>query len=228
MGSPLQETELPTDCTSGGNSTESPCVTMSYTHIGRSVLTPCPQPVSASGANPERGDIARRSPRTIPRLGPYSKALDRGSCGWSIDGRSKEGRFLRAYERMLAEHLGGKPSRVQVELIRRCARLALHLELQDEKSLSDAGMSDHTARQYLAWHGALVRTLCQLGVRGSPERAPTLAEIMASSSALPRPRRAPADAGPISGADVPTAAGTLSTAPPLTTARRDASGGSLW
>jgi hypothetical protein len=44
--------------------------------------------------------------------------------GWSIDGRSREGRFLRAYERMLAEHVGGKPSHVQRELIRRCARLA--------------------------------------------------------------------------------------------------------
>jgi hypothetical protein len=110
---------------------------------------------------------------------------------------------------MLEEHLGGKPSRVQAEMIRRCARLALHLELQDERTLVSASMSDHTARQYLAWHGALVRTLRQLGLRAATERAPTLAQVMASPSALPRPKRAPTGAGPIDGADVPSAAGTL-------------------
>ena len=70
--------------------------------------------------------------------------------GWSIDGRSREGRFLRAYERMLAEHVGGKPSHVQRELIRRCAGLALHLELQDERSMLAGEMGDGMSRRYFA------------------------------------------------------------------------------
>jgi hypothetical protein len=117
-----------------------------------------------------------------PRLTLNSRALDRGSIGWSIDGRSREGRFLLAYQAMLAEHLGGSPSRVQRELIRRCARLALHLELQDEKLMTGAPPSDHTARQYLAWNNALVRTLARLGLQGAAERAPTLAEIIGATA----------------------------------------------
>src|SRR5271168_3686027 len=68
--------------------------------------------------------------------GPYSRAIDRGAVGGLIDGRSREGRFLRAYERMLVEHCGGNPSIVQRALISRAARLALHLELMDERSLA--------------------------------------------------------------------------------------------
>jgi hypothetical protein len=58
-----------------------------------------------------------RPPNGRHRLGPHSKAIDRGAVGWSINGRSREGRFLRAYERMLAQHVGGQPSCVQAELI---------------------------------------------------------------------------------------------------------------
>ena len=114
------------------------------------------------------------------RITQNSRAIDRGSIGWSLDGRSREGRFLTAYSDMLAEHCGGNPSRVQQELIRRCARLALHLELQDEKLLAGVTPSDDASRQYLAWNGHLSRTLLKLGLRGaSSERAVTLADIQA-------------------------------------------------
>ena len=115
------------------------------------------------------------------RITQNSRAIDRGSIGWSLDGRSREGRFLTAYSDMLAEHCGGNPSRVQQELIRRCARLALHLELQDEKLLSGETPSDHASRQYLAWNGHLSRTLLKLGLRGaSAERAANLQDYAAS------------------------------------------------
>jgi hypothetical protein len=86
---------------------------------------------------------------------------------------------LRAYEAMLVEHVGGKPSPVQGELIRRCARVALHLELADEKAFAGSAMSDPAARQYSIWSGSLVRTLRHLGLQGAPEPVPTLAEILA-------------------------------------------------
>ena len=113
-------------------------------------------------------------------MGPFSRAIDRGSVGWSIDGRSREGRFLRTYELMLIDHVGGKPTRLQSELIRRCARLALHLELQDERAMSIGEMSDHASRQYLAWHEALAPTLQLLGMQGKRDRAPTIQELLAA------------------------------------------------
>jgi hypothetical protein len=116
----------------------------------------------------------------MPRLGPSSRAIDRGSVGWSIDGRSREGRFLRAYERMLAEHCGGKPSRVQRELIRRCARLALHLELQDERSMLAGEMGDGMSRRYLAWSNALSRSLRLLGLEGATVTKPSRDQVLAA------------------------------------------------
>jgi hypothetical protein len=104
--------------------------------------------------------------------------------GWSIDGRSREGRFLRAYERMLAEHVGGKPSHVQRELIRRCAGLALHLELQDERSMLAGEMGDGMSRRYLAWSNTLSRTLRLLGLEGTKQATqPTIREVLASRAA---------------------------------------------
>jgi hypothetical protein len=80
----------------------------------------------------------------------------------------------------LAEHLGGRPSRVQRELIRRCARLALHLELQDERSMMAGEMGDGMSRRYLAWHGALARTLRLLGLEGAKQQTPpTIHELLA-------------------------------------------------
>lgn len=138
----------------------------------------------------DQTQIVTGSPGRMRRLGPQSKAIDRGAVGWSLDGRSREGRFLRAYERMLGEHVGGRPSRVQAELIRRAARLALHLELQDDLSLQTGEMSNHASRQYLAWHGALARTLTLLGIEGAAPRHVTLQEYL-SQKASSGPKTAP-------------------------------------
>src|SRR5690242_4027122 len=112
------------------------------------------------------------------RLGPHSRAIDRGGVGWTIDGRSREGRFLAAYEAMLLQHCGSSPSTVQREIIRRCARLALHLELQDEKLMAGEPPTDFAGRQYLAWSNTLTRSLRLLGLQGPPQSGPTLAEII--------------------------------------------------
>jgi hypothetical protein len=81
---------------------------------------------------------------------------------------------------MLTEHLGGKPSRVQRELIRRCARLALHLELQDERSMLAGEMGDGMSRRYLAWNNTLSRTLRLLGLESAKDHAPVLADYLAA------------------------------------------------
>jgi len=84
---------------------------------------------------------------------------------------------------MMVKHMGREPSKLQREIIRRCARLALHLELQDEKSLVEGEtMTVHSARAYVTWHRALMSGLARLGLDEAPPpsvRVPTVAEILA-------------------------------------------------
>ena len=122
-------------------------------------------PVVQAAITEKRG--AGRKP-VLPPLGPHSRAIDRGALGALIDGRSREGRFLRRFEAMLVEHVGGKPSVVQRALISRAARLALHMELMDERSLVDGHVfTEHDHNFYVSWSNALARLLARLGV-GSP------------------------------------------------------------
>jgi hypothetical protein len=63
--------------------------------------------------------------RNLPVLAPvppHSRMFSRGSLGEDIDGRSKEGRFIRRVESELTQHIGGAPNFAQALLIRRCAR----------------------------------------------------------------------------------------------------------
>ena len=76
------------------------------------------------------------------RLGPHSRALRRGVVGDQIDGRSREGRFLRAAEAELIAHVGGEPSFGQRILIRRAARAMLRLELLDAKMADGSRRAD--------------------------------------------------------------------------------------
>jgi hypothetical protein len=109
-----------------------------------------------------------------------------------IDGRSREGRFLRAYERMLLAHVGERPSITQRALISRAARMALHLELLDERALTDRHVfTQHDANYYVSWSNSLSRILARLGFEPSPPPKPpapplpqlTLSEIIASMKA---------------------------------------------
>ena len=80
----------------------------------------------------QRMTMATSAP--IPtRLGPHCRALRRGVIGDAIDGRSREGKFLRKCEAELVAQVGGQPSFAQRLLIRRIARAMLKLELFDAK-----------------------------------------------------------------------------------------------
>ena len=67
------------------------------------------------------------------RFGPYSRAIQRGVVSDVIDGRSREGKYLRRIEAELAAQLGGSPSFAQKLLIRRISRMMLRLEEFDRK-----------------------------------------------------------------------------------------------
>src|SRR5947207_15763774 len=96
-----------------------------------------------------RTGVKRRLQQRGGQIGPYSKLIDRGAIGGAIDGRSREGRFLRAFEAMLVEHLGHPPSITQRVIISRAARTALHLELLDEQSFGlGKPLTQHAYQHY--------------------------------------------------------------------------------
>ena len=81
------------------------------------------------------------SPSGKPRLGPHCRALRRGVIGDALDGRSREGRFLRKCEAELVARVGGSPSFAQTLLIRRIARATLKLEMFDAKMSANCGQT---------------------------------------------------------------------------------------
>jgi hypothetical protein len=113
------------------------------------------------------------------RVGPHSRALRRGAVGDQIDGRSREGRFLRAAEAELIAQTGGEPSFGQRILIRRAARAMLRLELLDAK-MAVGSWTDHDARTFGGLSNNLRLTLRELGLKPREKhKAPSLAEIAA-------------------------------------------------
>jgi hypothetical protein len=121
--------------------------------------------VEPTNSTPDRLRVGSSSSASRRRLGPYSRLIDRGAVGGLIDGRSREGRFLRSYERALLDHLGHEPSVTQRCLIQRAARLALHLELMDERSLAgDHVFTVHDHNHYVSWSNSLARMLARLGL----------------------------------------------------------------
>ena len=77
--------------------------------------------------------VSQASAHRIAPISPHCRALRRGSLGDSIDGRSREGKFLRKCEVELVAQIGGEPSFAQSLLIRRAARALLQLEILDKK-----------------------------------------------------------------------------------------------
>jgi hypothetical protein len=110
------------------------------------------------------------------RLGPHCRALRRGVIGNAIDGRSREGKFLRKCEAELLAQIGGEPSFAQRLLIRRIARAMLKLEMFDAK-MSGGNWTDHDARTYGGLSNALRLMLRELGLKATPaKRTSPLAE----------------------------------------------------
>jgi len=82
-----------------------------------------------------------------------------------LDGRSREGKRLRAIKRGLIEEIGGNPTPSQLLLIERTAVDLLRLELFDVE-MTIGMISDHDARVAHALRGSVrlgLRDLHQLG-----------------------------------------------------------------
>jgi hypothetical protein len=116
----------------------------------------------------------------LHKAGPYS----RPSGLAALDGRSREGRLVRAVRRELTAHLGGRPSAAEKMMIERAAWLSLRLAQLDAKMAAD-GFTEHDQRFYIAWSNALSRLLRSLGLKGSRAAAParSLADHLAERRA---------------------------------------------
>jgi hypothetical protein len=113
------------------------------------------------------------------RFGPYCRALQRGSVGSVIDGRSLQGRFLRRIEGELTAQLGGAPSFAQRLLIRRISRMMLRLDQFDSR-LGAGTMTELDQKIYGALCNHVRLGLREIGVkppeqRSAPGRATTTA-----------------------------------------------------
>jgi len=98
--------------------------------------------------------------------------------GDSIDGRSREGRFLLKCEAELTRQVG-EPSFTQRMLIRRLSRAMLRLELLDEK-MSSGELSAHDARTFGGLSNAVRLLARELNVKAAPSAKPvSLDDIVA-------------------------------------------------
>ena len=102
--------------------------------------------------------------------------------GDAIDGRSREGKFLRKCEAELVAQVGGQPSFAQRLLIRRIARAMLKLEMFDAK-MAGGSWTDHDARTYGGLSNALRLMLRELGLKAAPAKGPSLSEYLATRQA---------------------------------------------
>src|ERR1700683_326814 len=109
------------------------------------------------------------SPQTkMPSLASHSRILARGSLGDGVDGRSKEGRFLREAERELLAQIGGEPSFGQRLLVPRLAKGVVALELFDAR-MATGEMTAHDARAFSALSNQVRLGLRDLGLRTTPK-----------------------------------------------------------
>lgn len=101
----------------------------------------------------------RNSPK---RVGPYSRWLRRGAAN-KLNAGTPEARFMRAIEVQFAEHLGGEPTIAQRMLISRLARIALRIELFEQK-FAGGSFTDLDSRAYGALNTHYRLLLRSLGI----------------------------------------------------------------
>ena len=99
-----------------------------------------------------------------------------------IDGRSKEGRFLKTIESDLIQQVGGSPSVGQQLLIRRIARAMLMLEILDLKLANADNWNQCDAATQGGLNNNVRLCLRELGLKQPAPKKLDLATYLASKS----------------------------------------------
>jgi hypothetical protein len=123
-------------------------------------------------------------------IGPYSRRLQRGPIS-GIDGRSAEGRYIRALQAELLAVVPGTPTVHERILVDRCIRLRLQLDaFEDKMSASLAGHGHWTEgdmRAYSAIGNQFRLTIRELRARpvpGAPRTRKSVARQFVETAAL--------------------------------------------
>jgi len=90
-------------------------------------------------------------------------------------------RFLRDRRRRLVRHLGGRPSDIQAVIVDRIAAIEWSV-CRLHARLDDGELSQHGARELLAFHNHLRLLTRELGMKPVAPRQPTLAEYLAAKA----------------------------------------------
>jgi hypothetical protein len=112
------------------------------------------------------------------RQGPHCRALSRGAIGDTLDGRSREAKFIRRIERELFAQIGEPRHFTQTLLIRRAARVMLQLELLDAQMQSEQWSEDQNKMAAVLTDN-LRLTLRDLGVSSASAIKPAAIELKA-------------------------------------------------
>jgi hypothetical protein len=132
----------------------------------------------------------RRNKTTKVDQTPKSRRSKRWTGGYGAttffaqcDGRTREGRFLKAVTADLLRHVGPNATVVQRVLVARAAVLMLRLQQADRKIIADdEDLSALDNNLFVAWSNCLSRTLGTLGLshlaRQPASAGPKLAEIL--------------------------------------------------
>ena len=132
--------------------------------------------LASPGVQPQTGAI---SSKVWPHVGPYSRKLDRGALGVSIDGRSPLGKFVRSLEFELYQYVGGQPDVRERLMIDRVIKTRVQLDLFEEK-LETGRWTDTDRRTYGALHNAFRLALRELKPATSKNQPADLESYIAS------------------------------------------------
>jgi hypothetical protein len=104
-----------------------------------------------------------------------------------LHGNSAPRRAAAKLRTDLIAHCGNRPSATQLAIIEQAAELKVRLAVMDQEFIRTGRRSAHASRDYLAWSNSLVRLLRQLGTHGEAEKAPSLADYLATRAAQSAP-----------------------------------------
>ncbi|HWE72963.1 MAG TPA: hypothetical protein VG328_07375 [Stellaceae bacterium] len=116
-------------------------------------------------------------------LGPHSRLFGRGVIG-DLNGNSREAKYLRSVEKAILDHLGGaeRATIPQKLYAGRLAKIALRLELFDQKLIEEGQLTDFDNKVYASLHSAFRLMVRDLGLKAAAPKLTSLSEMLAEAA----------------------------------------------
>jgi hypothetical protein len=98
-------------------------------------------------------------------------------AGLDLDGRTAPGRFAKKFERELLQHVGERPTPVQLIMIRQAVRMQLQLDQLNAKLIAGE-FTDHDRRVFGALNNAFRLALREIGFEAPAARSESLTDVL--------------------------------------------------